>query len=231
MLVGMDPPSALTRAHDLWGVAAGLLAAAADKTVTVIAHAMVATAIRVKKFIKGSWQQLLIYAFAWAVIVCCFGALYGFDIVALPLTIGLGCGLGFGMLIGVVTANAFDKQGKYTAWNGINYFLEKLDANGTRQLVLALAVTVVLAIATRFPYGGGAGIGIIAGNQLAVKIATEKNLGRDPNKKEDYKEKYLELKKEHENFGKKFQKFEYLVQNNDIIEIKLPSEDDNNTQN
>lgn len=135
-------------------------------------------------FVRNNWKPLLAYLVAWGVIIVCTGLMYGFQAVALPITIGIACGIGVGTIAGILTVKVFDPVGKYTVWNGINYVIEKLDKNGTRQIMSAVAVTVLLAAAVVFPYVLGAFLGILIGNQMAVKACSEpqQNLGRDPKK-------------------------------------------------
>lgn len=126
------------------------------------------------RFVKENWETLLAYSFAWGVIITCTGMLYGFQAVAFPLTIGLGGGLGFGLVFGLLSGSFSDS---FTPWNYLNTAIEHLDQNGTRQIVLAVAVTVVLAASVVFPYALGGVFGLFIAWQVAFKIANDQNLG------------------------------------------------------
>lgn len=131
------------------------------------------------RFVKDNWKQLIGYILAWAVIITCTGLLYGFEGVALPLTIGLGCGIAFGIIAGILSVKSYDSEGKYTLWNLLNQGIQGLDENGTRQIVSTVAVTVILAASVVFPYVMGAVFGLFIALQMTVKIATDQDLGRD----------------------------------------------------
>ena len=120
-------------------------------------------------FIKKYWPQLIAYIVAWGLIVTCTGLLYGFKAVALPLTIGIGCGLAFGVIVGILTTKSFDKKGKYSLWNILDGLINRVKDPGTRQIVSSVAVTVILAAAVVFPHALGAIFGILIANQLAVQ--------------------------------------------------------------
>lgn len=133
----------------------------------------IATDEGIVRFIKKNWSQLITYAIAWSVIVSGVGLIYGFQATAIPLMIGLGCGVAFGMLLGILTVSVWDRSnrwdGQNTIWNFLNEKLSSLD-NGTRAIVISVCVTVVLAVTVVFPYVAGGVLGIIIGNHLTTKI-------------------------------------------------------------
>ncbi len=135
------------------------------------------------RFVRENYKQIFAYILAWGVIVACSGTLYGFEAVALPLTIGFGCGLGVGGIIGILMTTTIDPRNKWrgynTGWDLINSGVEKLDPHGTRQIVLAISVTVLLAASVIFPYALGAVFGILVGNQVVTKIGQGRNLGQE----------------------------------------------------
>jgi hypothetical protein len=167
----------------------GLMAYGLEVTFTPIGKACYIAAEKTVTFVKNNWKPLMAYIFAWMVIITCTGLMYGFKAVALPLTIGLGCGLIFGVITGILAVEVFDPEGKITLWNLLNQVIEKLDPNGTRQIVLSVAVTVLLAASIVFPYVMGAVFGIFAGNQMATKAGSGQNLGKEPSKNDLEKEK------------------------------------------
>lgn len=168
-------PANLGQADQVLGTSLGLFAYGLWPIVQALETAVGKTAA----FVANNWKQLIGYIFAWGVIITCTGLLYGFQAVALPLTIGLGCGAAFGVIAGILSVNSFDPQGKYTLWNLLNQGIDGLDQNGTRQIVLAVAVTVLLAASVVFPYVMGAVFGLFIALQVAVKIGSGQNLGRD----------------------------------------------------
>lgn len=179
----------------------------------------------VATFVKNNWNHLIAYIIAWGITITFAGLIYGFDTVALPLTIGAGCGLGFGALTGVATAAIVVHKNKiaaglvaqnraaasteqslesdgitvepsppssehtdapvldinhYTVWGLLNSAIEWLDHNGSRQIMMPIIVTVILAGAVAFPYVVGGIIAAIIANHVAAKIFSGMNLGRDP---------------------------------------------------
>ena len=176
----------------------GKVGQATLKGITPIGTTIASATSKTALFIKRNWQQLLAYIFAWGFIVTCTGLMYGFEAVALPLTIGLGCGFGFGVITGILMVKVFDPDnkkfpGKNTLWDLLNLGIGKLDPNGTRQIVLAVAVTVMLAAAIVFPYVIGAVFGVFIGNQLATKAGHARDLGSDPLQAK-YEKEALKLK-------------------------------------
>jgi len=160
----------------------GLIAFGLESVFTPIGESLHTAAKKTAAFIKNNWKPLLSYVLAWGLIVSCTGLMYGFKAVALPLTIGIGCGLAFGIITGILTVKVFDPDGKITLWNLLNQMIERLDPNGTRQIVLAIAVTVLLAASIVFPYVMGAVFGIMIGNQISTKAGSDQNLGSPPEK-------------------------------------------------
>ena len=59
-------------------------------------------AMKVGSFIHQNWKTLVIYAVAWGLIIVSSGILYGFKSTALPLTIGMSAGMGFGLLTSLI---------------------------------------------------------------------------------------------------------------------------------
>ncbi len=177
-------PSALGQADQVLDTALGVIAWGITPVVATLGSAFGKTAT----FVKNNWRQLVGYLLTWGVIISCTGLLYGFKAVALPLTIGLGFGAAFGLIAGLLSVNSFDPEGKYTLWNILNQGIEGLDQNGTKQIVLAVAVTVLLAASVVFPYVMGAVFGLFIALQVAVKIGSGQNLGHDPEKEENQRD-------------------------------------------
>lgn len=199
----------LTEEHAAAGLAAGVMAMGkgvliAEQKVGVLwaaagsgcymvsasaGKSMKAVTTRVQRFVRENWKTVMLYVFAWGVIVGFSGFLYGFKAVALPLTIGMGAGFVVGGLAGVLTTTIFDPLDKYngknSAWDVINMGINKLDPNGTRQVVLGIAITVILAAAVIYPHALGAIFGVLVGNQLITKIGFNKNLGSARQREED----------------------------------------------
>lgn len=129
---------------------------------------------RVANYIENEWWKVLLYAIAWGVIIGGYGGLYGFDAVAYPLAIGMAGGFGVGIISGILTVTLFDPKqeatGRNTLWDLLNLGLIGLDEYGTRQIIMTVAVSVLLAAATVFPYAVGGLMGAVIGNQFATKI-------------------------------------------------------------
>ncbi|MCH9625349.1 MAG: hypothetical protein S4CHLAM123_05200 [Chlamydiales bacterium] len=177
-------------------------------TSLVIVNAAKAAVQKTVTFIHQNWKQLLAYLLAWTVIVVGTGLLYGFEAVALPLTIGLAFGFGLGIMSGILmveTLKVYDPEntlnGQNTLWNLLNRGLESLDPNGTRLIMLSVAVTVILATAVVFPYATGGLLGVFIGNQIATKIGQDRDLGIDlydtHQKSEVFANQIEAFKKEH----------------------------------
>lgn len=146
---------------------------------------IVNVATKTADFVKNNWHTILAYVFAWGVITVTVGLMYGFEAVAIPLTIGLFCGIAFGIVAGILAVNSFDKTGEHSPWNYLNKGIQQLDMYGTRQIVLAAVVSALLAASTVYPYLMGAVFGILIGYQIAIKAGSGQNLGRDPTKTKD----------------------------------------------
>lgn len=132
-------------------------------------------------FIRENWEYILAHLVAWAVVIICSGIIYGFEAVALPLIIGLGCGLAFGGITGILTVKIFDDndsaQGRNTAWDALNhYLLHRLPSAGVKTILLSLSVTVLLAAAVVYPYALGAIFGLVVGNHAITIIGFGRNL-------------------------------------------------------
>jgi hypothetical protein len=181
-------PRGMARLDGKIGQFMGIIAYGEEAVLAPIGSACASAAEKTVTFIKNNWRPLVAYIFAWGLIITCTGLMYGFEAVALPLTIGLACGLVFGIITGILTVKVFDPSGEVTIWNFLNQGIERLDPNGTRQIVLAVAITVLLAAAVVFPYVIGAVMGIILGNQLATKTGSGRDLGTDPAKHKNEKE-------------------------------------------
>jgi sterol desaturase/sphingolipid hydroxylase (fatty acid hydroxylase superfamily) len=180
----------------------------------VVAYGLVCTlqpaAEKTASFVKKNWQQLIGYIVAWGVVVICTGLLYGFQAVALPLTIGLGGGIAFGCIAAILSLNSYDPKGCRTPWNLLNRGIQGLDQNGTRQIVLAVSVTVLLAAAVVYPYVMGALFGIFIAWQVTAKIGTEQDLG--PNPKNAHLQQQLHtLREDLQQAQAKFNQLEQLV--------------------
>lgn len=156
-----------------------------NETASEACTPLVNAATKTADFIEKNWHTILAYVFAWGVITVTIGAMYGFEAVSIPLTIGLLCGIGFGVVAGVLAVNSFDKTGEHSPWNYLNKGIQQLDMYGTRQIVLAAVVTALLAASTVYPYLMGAVFGILIGYQIAIKAGSGQNLGRDPTKVKD----------------------------------------------
>ncbi len=195
------------------GQAAGLIAYGEEMVLTPVWGATVSCATKTASFVKTHWRELVAYAFAWGIIITCTGLMYGFEAVALPLTIGITCGLFFGVLMGVIVVKVLDPSGTKTPWNFLNEMIEKLDANGTKQIVLAVAVTVILAAAVVFPYVIGAVLGFMVGFQFAAKA------GADQPEKDTPQQESPEMKEIRDRYNKMAGKIDVIFA--DIEKLKL----------
>ncbi|MEZ5315643.1 MAG: hypothetical protein R3E91_05505 [Chlamydiales bacterium] len=154
----------------------------------------------VVRFIKKNWKQIIGYLLAWSFIIISTGALYGFQAVARPLTIGFSIGIGVGCCGAVLATQVFchddpQKSLKYTPWNILNNGIKRLDENATRQVLLTVAVTVFLVACVTFPYVLGGLIGVFIGNQVLTKIICKQNLGPDPKERIDSRKNIQHLLK------------------------------------
>lgn len=163
-------------------------------------------------FIKRNWGKLLGFTLAWAAIIALAGSLGGYNIVSLPLTIGLSCGLVFGLLIGIITLEIYKEPGADTVtkssltkessmWGKINKWLNGLD-KVTSSIVLSLAVMFIVAAALKFPPVVAFAIWVPIGHHVAITIGLEKNLGSqrsDNTRITDCESKYKSLKELYDN--------------------------------
>lgn len=192
------------------GMLSGLIGFGTYKISSMVKSAAVSAAHKTIHWVKNNWKQIIAYILAWSIVVTCSGLLYGFEAVALPLTIGLGCGLVAGALVGLLMTTAIDPKdkwrGKNTAWDLLNMGIDKLDQNGTRQIVLAISVTVLLAASVIFPYALGAVFGLLVGNQVVTKIGFGRNLGHDAN---DHHHRLRELERKIRSFQQELQDYRH----------------------
>lgn len=140
----------------------------------------------VSEFFTANRDALLTYTLGWAALFTCLGLLYGFRPTVLPLAIGTGCGAGFGILLGVITYKFLtpnwvndrrahppagaDPNMPPSLYGLMSHGIYKLDAHGTRWLLLTVMFTVILTFTKVFPLYMGIIAGVIAFNQLAVRI-------------------------------------------------------------
>lgn len=131
-------------------------------------------AYKIGLFLQQNWHIILLYILIWTTIIVCYGAMYGFETVGLPLAIGLGVGFGIGIISGIVVALTIDKTnkwaGKNTLWSLVTHYMWDLDEYGTRQILIATIITVVSAAFTASPYAIGSVIGLLLGNHILTKI-------------------------------------------------------------
>ncbi len=172
--------------NDPIGAGLGLCGYAIYATTKKITDTINKDARLTKRFIRDNWNNLLAGILASIIVLTSNGILYGFQAVALPLTIGLGIGSGVGGIIGVLTSKIFDPDrdhdGKTTAWDLLNNnLIERLDANGMRPVMLSISITVLLAASVIYPYALGGICGFLVGNQVVTKIGQGRDLG--PNSK------------------------------------------------
>jgi len=205
-------PASIAKFEGKIGQLMGVIAYGEEALLAPIMIPCASAAEKTISFVKNNWRPLVAYLFAWGIIITCTGLMYGFEAVALPLTIGLACGLVFGIITGILTVKVFDPSGQLTIWNLLNQGIERLDPNGTRQIVLAVAVTVLLAAAVVFPYIIGAVLGHILGNQLATKTGSGRDLGTDPtkhkNEKEALKQQINDMEQKITNIGNRMENLE-----------------------
>lgn len=162
---------------------------------------------RVGTYIKEHWKTLVIYSVVWALIIVSSGILYGFKRTALPLTIGISAGLGFGLVTALLTTKIFDPhnkhQGRNTAVGWFKHHSVKVDPT-TKQIALTILVAVYLAACIKFPHATGALTGAVIGNHLFVELLCHKNKKTKQQLEEqkqvecDHKEEVAQLRKEME---------------------------------
>lgn len=125
-----------------------------------------AVANTIGDFLQRNWKHLLLYILAWSLILICHSS------VAVVLSIWLGIGFGAGVIFGIISANFLDKQNKYpqlnSLWNITNHGLQQLDANGTRQVLLATIIASISALIYASPQAIGFIIGAFLGNQTST---------------------------------------------------------------
>lgn len=168
---------------------------------TYVASPLSSAASKTSKYVSENRYSLLAYAIGWGMLFACLGYLYGFRTTALPLLIGAGCGAAVGILLGIIIYKAkgadwVDNRKKSadpdvnpdmppSVWGVVSEGVYKLDAHGTRWLLLTVVFAVVLTFTKVFPLPMGALGGFLAANQLTVKIAyqmktkTEKELQQE----------------------------------------------------
>lgn len=121
---------------------------------------------KISRFLRDNWKYILLYILAWAIILACHHA------VAATLTIWLGIGLGAGVIFGIFTSNVLDRQNTYkninSMWNLMNYGLQQLDPNGTRQILLATIIASISSLIYAIPEAVGFAIGATIGNQISI---------------------------------------------------------------
>ncbi|MCC5832492.1 MAG: hypothetical protein JJU12_05555 [Chlamydiales bacterium] len=223
------------RVNDLIGIIQGACGHGSYVALLIIKRNVATTAVHTARFVKANWPKIIGYILAWGIFFACSGTLYGFNAVAIPLSIGFGVGCGVGGMLGVLTVTVFDTENKglfgvikclpstqdqarphvlFSFWNIVNYGIELLDPHGTRQIVLAISVTVLLASSVVFPYALGGVFGLLVGNQVITKIGYDLDLGTDPKNR---KHQILNMKHQTEEMGRKIdellQRLEQMDQN------------------
>jgi hypothetical protein len=137
-------------------------------------------------YVTNNIGKILKFLVSWGVILSFVGMLYGFSATAEPLAIGLGCGAGFGALLGVASALMVPKwleknKDKNTLYSMMTYSLWEQD-EGTKALLTTVAVTVVFAAIAVFPLEVGVFMGVLVGNHIIVNlIYYDKNKQPVPN--------------------------------------------------
>jgi hypothetical protein len=146
---------------------------------------------RVGEYVKEHWKSLVIYTVVWGLIIVSSGILYGFNRTALPLTIGMSAGLGFGLITALLTTRVFDPQNKgagtNTAVGWCAHHSLKVDPT-TKQIALTILVAVYLAACIKFPHATGALTGAVIGNHLFVHLLCHKIKKAEQEKKENEEE-------------------------------------------
>ena len=119
---------------------------------------------------------------AWGFVICGIGisaiGTYEFSSTAVNMTIGLGCGMAFGILTGLFAHKLIlqnreyhaDEMAYHSLWSLINVGLWKIESEFMRFLVTSVAVTVIMGIAMPLPLPMGACCGIVMGNHLAIQM-------------------------------------------------------------
>jgi len=118
---------------------------------------------RVGTYVSEHWETLVIYTVAWALIIVSSGILYGFKRTALPLTIGMSAGLGFGFVTALLTTKVFESNETAVSW----FAKKSLHVDPTtKQIGLTIMVAVYLAACIKFPHATGGITGAVIGNHL-----------------------------------------------------------------
>ncbi|WP_284441875.1 hypothetical protein [Chlamydia gallinacea] len=131
---------------------------------------------KISLFLRDNWKYILLNILAWAIILACHHT------VAATLTIWLGIGLGAGVIFGIFTSTALDRQNAYkninSIWNLMNYGLQQLDPNGTRQILLATIVASISSLIYAIPQAVGFAFGATIGNQISILTIYGLRLGK-----------------------------------------------------
>ncbi len=140
---------------------------------------------KLTNYLIENWESLVFFVIALTVIISGTGLMYGFKAVALPLLYGMGGGLVIGGITGLITVFWIDPQGEIkpnTFWGLTNTYLNKLNPNGIRPIVIAIAVPVILAVTVVTPAPMGIGFGFIIGNHVVTAIGHQKELSLNEDK-------------------------------------------------
>lgn len=131
-------------------------------------------AIKTYHYIKDNFGTLVKNIISWAVIITCVGLLYGFSATAEPLAIGIGCGMGFGALLGLISWKLLEKTShdlanypdSNTLWKNINGLMSQ--SVGTSGILATIVVTVIFAALAIFPFEVGIMMGVIMGSHEII---------------------------------------------------------------
>ncbi|WP_201457066.1 hypothetical protein [Chlamydia sp. 17-3921] len=163
---------------------------------------------KINRFLRDNWKYILLYLLAWALIVACHHT------VAITLTIWLGIGLGLGVIFGVFSANFLDRENKHSnmnsLWNLMNYGLQQLDPNGTRQILLATIIASISALIYAIPQAVGVVIGFCIGNQISITATYGIRFGDEAN--------YVADAKVHQ---KKLEKIQRAINERQLLKLQL----------
>lgn len=180
-------------------------------------------------YIKENWGTILLLMSAWGIIIAGIGAMHGFKATALPLTLGLGCGFGFGILTGLLTVHVLDPRNDHhrmnTLWDLLNSGFYKLEANGTRPILLSVAIAVVLWAAGIIPTAMGVIVGTIMGGLITARIGYYGMDKPDPEVEElteDPKKRAELLKQMQANYEDQLRKLNALEQRFNKLATKIP---------
>ncbi|VVT42939.1 hypothetical protein BOKEGFJH_00464 [Chlamydia avium] len=132
---------------------------------------------KISLFLRNNWKYILLYILAWVIILACHHTM------AATLTIWLGIGLGAGVIFGIFTSSALDRKNAYkninSIWNLMNYGLQQLDPNGTRQILLATIIASISSLIYAIPEAVGFAIGATIGNQISILTIYGLRLGNN----------------------------------------------------